>query len=238
MVTRSFDADALKTASERSLARAPDYSVSLARDGGELSGWVFSGDDAQKIAQALCAETLIVGDGNHSLAAAKSVWDASKPQLSERGQKAHPKRFCLAEICPLSGDGLAFLPIHRVIFGVELSDIQALFPQSGRDAAGHVHHMRGKNGSVGIYRKVTEALDKYLSENPNAKIDYIHGADEVSLLAAQEKTVGIIMPAVSKEEFYAEAVSGRVLPRKSFSIGQANEKRVYLEARFIGEERI
>jgi uncharacterized protein (DUF1015 family) len=232
MAAKSFDGAALSSAVHAAEAQGPDYTADLLAGGGRLSGWVLTGDAADAAARELSAETLIVGDGNHSLAAAKAVWDSICPTLSKKKRASHPKRFCLAEICSLSGEGLEFHPIHRVIYGAPFAEVAALFPNAAADASRGIIKPSG-GSSVGIYREVTDAVDGFLQANKQTRVDYIHGKEEV-LAIAENGAVGIIMPTVSKDEFYEQAASGQVMPRKSFSIGTAQEKRFYLEARRIG----
>lgn len=202
-------------------------------------------------AAAQCAPfALAVGDGNHSLACAKAYWEELKPTVPEAARASHPARYCLAELVNLHGSALCFAPIHRVVFGVSLPDLMADFrcflaahgasaAESGAGQAftffdpAHTERCTVQGAPFALAVETMENwLTEFLTENPAAKVDYIH--DEESLRAivqAQPGAVGIVMPPIDKEKLLSGVAQGGVLPKKAFSMGTAREKRYYLECR-------
>lgn len=190
---------------------------------------------------------IAVGDGNHSLATAKACWEEIKKTLSAEEQKNHPARFALAELENLHDDALEFEPIHRVVFGVEpKSVIDAMYkyyPQiSENDNGGQkiviVYQGIEKtvyitdaplNLAVGTFQKF---MDDYLSKN-SGEIDYIHGEDVVRNLTKSENTIGFVFDAMEKNDLFTTVIEDGALPRKTFSMGEAYDKRFYLEAKRI-----
>ena len=190
---------------------------------------------------------IAVGDGNHSLATAKACWEEIKKTLSAEQQQNHPARYALAELENLHDDALEFEPIHRVVFGVEpKSVIDAMYkyyPQiSETDNGGQkiviVYQGIEKtvyitdaplNLAVGTFQKF---MDDYLSEN-SGEIDYIHGEDVVRNLTKSENTIGFVFDAMEKNDLFTTVIEDGALPRKTFSMGEAYDKRFYLEAKRI-----
>ena len=190
---------------------------------------------------------IAVGDGNHSLATAKACWEEIKKTLSAEQQQNHPARFALAELENLHDDALEFEPIHRVVFGVEpKSVIDAMYkyyPQiSETDNGGQkiviVYQGIEKtvyitdaplNLAVGTFQKF---MDDYLSKN-SGEIDYIHGEDVVRNLTKSENTIGFVFDAMEKNDLFTTVIEDGALPRKTFSMGEAYDKRFYLEAKRI-----
>ena len=252
----------------------PLYSGELMQNSGSIKGWaVSSGQDVEYVRGALenLAEKntssdgsvflFAVGDGNHSLATAKAVWDeykSSNPQAAQ--EKDCPVRYALVEIVNIYDSGLTFEPIHRVVFDSDpkilidkiaqkldgtvksVSSAAELENSVKKSAAdfGFVFTEKGSQKFVLIETKITElavarfqpVLDEVLkSDFSSAEIDYIHGSQEVFRLGAKENAVGILLPPVAKDSFFATINSHGPLPRKSFSMGEADEKRFYLECR-------
>lgn len=183
----------------------------------------------------------IVGDGNHSLATAKAHWDIVKQNLSEKERESHPARFALVEANNLYDDGIIFEPIHRVLFNVDDKFVKELETSCGGEyksftyskEQGKKELLLPKNAPMAYY-EVQSFLDNYLANHKECKIDFIH--DEEELLAVADKnpgSVAIAMPALTKADLFDYLATGKVLPRKSFSMGHANEKRYYLEAKKI-----
>ena len=193
--------------------------------------------------------TYAMGDGNHSLATAKACWEKLKPTLSPQEQETHPARYALVELNNLHDDSLEFEPIHRVVFGADpeelLDALAAFYPGSSRTDRPEGHRLawvaRGQEGTVSVPQPSAQLpvgtlqhfLDEYLLSHPGARVDYIHGEDVVRSLAAQPDTVGFLLPAMGKEELFPTVIHDGVLPRKTFSMGEAHDKRFYLEARRI-----
>ena len=183
-----------------------------------------------------------VGDGNHSLASAKAHWENIKKTLPEDQQKTHPARFALAEAVNIHDKGLDFEPIHRVIFGISKDEFMAKAEEFfGKDnmGAGEQSFTVVSEGNDDIEVTLNNAphtlavgsvqmlIDKY-----ELNCDYIHGEDSVRKLATGD-AVGILVPGISKDTFFATIETEGVFPRKTFSMGEAFEKRFYLEARKI-----
>ena len=233
------------------------YDFELMEQGGHITGWLVSGEAAaafdaafaaysetyhQKYADLTGAPVLLaVGDGNHSLATAKSCYEDLKHANPAVDYSTHPARYALVELENIHDPAQNFEPIHRILTDVDLEklmhDIEAICAPNGH----HVICVYGdnrkdlyldrKNGELAI-AIVQEFLDAWLQENPG-KIDYIHGEDEIARLAAAERAVGFLLPPMEKHSLFRGVIAGGVLPRKTFSMGHAREKRYYLEGRKI-----
>lgn len=208
--------------------------------------------DPARFAQFYHAEgkpvlTFAMGDGNHSLATAKACWEKLKPTLSEAERENHPARYALVELVNLHDESLEFEPIHRVLFGVDpkklLADFLAAYPGAHYgEGEGHqiTYVLPGETGVITVPNPTAQLevgtlqsfLDKYLEEN-GGKIDYIHGADVVEQLASQPDSIGFLLPAMGKDQLFPTVIFDGALPRKTFSMGEAHDKRFYLEARKI-----
>lgn len=188
-----------------------------------------------------------VGDGNHSLATAKESYERQKKLTAPEQWANIPARYALAELGNLHDESLEFEPIHRVIFGVEpehlLSDLIAAYPGAHYGPGeGHVleYVYSGKEGCVTVPNPRAQLpvgtlqtfLDEYLKK-AGGRIDYIHGDDVARGLALQPKSIGFLLPAMGKDELFPTVIHDGVLPRKTFSMGEAHDKRFYLEARKI-----
>lgn len=220
------------------------YDFELMMEGGDIKGWQISDKKIiEKIADNL--EKLIskdgflfaMGDGNHSLATAKTHWNNLKNTLSEEEKETHPARFALVELVNVHDSGLEFEPIHRVIFDVNKDKFREYIIGEGKEIEmvnnGVKEKIRikemGSNLAVGDLQKL---LDNYILENPESKIDYVHGEDSVKKLATGNN-VGLMLSGMKKEELFPTVEKDGALPRKTFSMGEAREKRYYLEARKI-----
>ncbi len=264
------------------------YDTDLMMDSGHISGCLVSGDaDIGQVAQAL--ERLAapdafaarygvsdrpvllyaLGDGNHSFATAKVIWENLKKAASDTAAiMNHPARYALVELVNIHDEGLEFEPIYRVMFNVDLQDMLARMDSyySAQGSAFSWHEvaeradMRKKASllarpgrhmipfvsgkSLGLLcidkpaltlevATLQAFLDAYMKERPEAKIDYIHGADIVAELGSQQGNIGFALPVISKFDFFKTVILDGALPRKTFSMGEAHEKRFYLECRRI-----
>lgn len=186
-----------------------------------------------------------VGDGNHSLAAAKLCWEQIRENLSEEERVNHPARYALCELVNLHDESLEFEAIHRVLFDCEpdkvLASIKVYFPGAfeGRGDGQQFCFVTNKGESVITIPEppsqitvgsIQAFLDDYVSAK-GGKIDYIHGADVVRSLCEDESSCGFILPAMSKAELFLGVMHDGVLPRKTFSMGEACDKRFYLECK-------
>ena len=191
--------------------------------------------------------TFAMGDGNHSLATAKACWEELKPTLSEAEREIHPARYALIELTNLHDDSLEFEAIHRVLFDVDgeklLNDYIAAYPGAHLgEGEGHqvTYILNGKKGVVTVPNPSAQLevgtlqtfLDTYLKEN-GGKIDYIHGEDVTEQLASQPNSIGFILPCMDKDQLFPTVIFDGALPRKTFSMGEAHDKRFYLESRKI-----
>ena len=200
-----------------------------------------------------------VGDGNHSLAAAKAHWNAIRSGASS----THPARYALAELINIHDAGLAFEPIHRVLFHATLDDFIAgasrlstgldiqisekmsvgnavLMAETIDAAAQPVPVFQGESAVVFTFSKAPGKLavgsmqiliDAFLAADSRAKVDYIHDRQAVMDLSADH--IGMLFPAIGKDTFFETIVNEGVLPRKTFSMGESFEKRYYMECRLI-----
>ena len=202
-----------------------------------------------------------MGDGNHSLATAKAIWNRIKAQVG----MDHPARYALVEIENVHDEGLEFEPIHRALFGLKqdiLAEMQAHF---GADyayspcadqaemiarvdaAARQTPQQVGvvtpdgcgiislANPSTNLPVGTLQAfLDGFLKQEGAEKIDYVHGAEVVCRLGAGAGNVGFYVPGMHKNELFKTVILDGALPRKTFSMGEAHEKRFYMECRKIG----
>ncbi|MDO5602324.1 MAG: DUF1015 domain-containing protein [Oscillospiraceae bacterium] len=192
---------------------------------------------------------LAVGDGNHSLATAKAYWEEIKKELPQEQRETHPARYCLVEIVNIHSPAIEVEPIHRVLFGAQLEETLAAAKQffaengCGMDA-GEGHRFvfcADEDESVltvnaakwPIATGTIEAfLTHYLAGHPDVRVDYIHGEDTVRRMAAKG-AVGVVLPEIEKGDLFKGVVLGGVLPKKTFSMGHAEEKRYYMECRAI-----
>lgn len=236
------------------------YDFELMQNGGRLAGYLISGDDAKAVFAALDAladkadfnsryglsgqEVLLyaMGDGNHSLATAKACYEEKKAAASPDAALA---RYALAEVVNLHSPALEFEAIHRVIVDVDTDKLMAEMT----DALGLVKSTEGQaftvvlNGTEESYSitkptanltvgSLQQFLDGYLAENRGA-IDYIHGDDVVRTLSAPADSIGFLLPSMTKDELFPTVIKDGALPRKTFSMGHAHDKRFYCEARKI-----
>ena len=233
------------------------YDFELMEQGGRIRGWLVSGPAADEFDARLsefCAQVgekyaglpgasvlLAVGDGNHSLATAKSCYEALKAAHPGEDLSRHPARYSLVELENIHDPSQAFAPIHRIITKTDpeklLRDLAGICAPEGYrvqwvlgDQSGTVCLDKTK-GELAV-AVLQEFLDRWLAEN-GGDIDYIHGDDEVRALARQENAIGFLLPAMEKHQLFRGVISGGALPRKTFSMGHAREKRYYLEGRKI-----
>lgn len=236
------------------------YDFELMQNGGHLEGAVLSEEDAAAALAALDKladreafnkrygldneEVLLyaMGDGNHSLATAKECYEQKKREGSPDAELA---RYALVEIVNLHSPALEFEAIHRIITEVDTEKLMSALT----DALGLVKGAEGQSFTVILNGKeeqysvtkpcsnltvgsLQSVLDSYLAENAG-KIDYIHGEDVVRNLAAADGAIGFLLPSMTKAELFPTVIKDGALPRKTFSMGHANDKRFYCEARKI-----
>ena len=225
------------------------YDLELMLGGGHLRGYAVTGALAEKVTGIIKQQQsrsdlyLAVGDGNHSLATAKTCWERLKPKLSPAQRENHPARYALAELVNLHCPALNFEPIHRVLFQVDAGDLISAFAAAVPCEAGedivflHDGQRRGlkltARGDRLPVDVLQEFLDRYLAEHPRTGIDYVHGTAALEELSARPGNCGIALQAMDKNALFPAIIAGGVLPRKTFSMGEAEEKRYYMECRKI-----
>lgn len=189
-----------------------------------------------------------VGDGNHSLATAKECYERQKKLTPADQWASLPSRYALVELCDLHDTSLQFEAIHRVVFGVDpaqlLDDLKNAFPGAHEgEGEGHMitYVTRDGRGTITVPNPTAQLpvgtlqgfLDNWLTQHKGSGVDYIHGEDVVVELSRRGDAVGFLLPSMGKEELFPTVIHDGVLPRKTFSMGHAHDKRFYLEARKI-----
>ncbi len=208
-----------------------------------------------------------MGDGNHSFATAKAIWEKLKHEADDASAiMNHPARYALVELVNLHDPGLEFEAIHRVLFQVDADQLknrmESFFAERGTPMtftacvdlrAAESLAAKAQNahafpvifaGQFGVcsvanpeYTLVVASLqaclDQFLQDQPQARIDYIHGTQPVTELGSKADGAGFYLPAISKHDLFKTIVLDGALPRKTFSMGEADEKRFYLECRKI-----
>ena len=251
------------------------YDTELMQAGGHIRGYAIEGEAAKQVTEAFAAKQescggflFAVGDGNHSLATAKTCWENIKKlgKFTEEQLEIHPARYALVEICNLHSEALEFKPIHRLLTNVDVKDMLSFFEaeitkqglesadgdeivfeyvESGNDdsakQANSNEAVSENNYGISITNRgdrlpveiLQGILDKYLETHNNVSIDYIHGDEALHGLVQETKGCGIFLQSIDKSTLFPAINAGGVLPRKTFSIGEANEKRYYMECHKI-----
>ena len=255
------------------------YDFDLMLDSGHLAGYAVNGELEAKIVEALRGlakpETFAakygigkdqpvllfaMGDGNHSLATAKAIWEKIK---SEVGMD-HPARYALVEIENVHDEGLEFEPIHRVLFGLKkdlFAELEKTFGAkltykplvNAEEMVKAVDSSQGEKQVIGLVGggkefgvleianpssnlpvgTIQAFLDTFLKDGGAEKIDYVHGEDVTVKLGSQPNNAGFYLPGMSKSDLFKTVILDGALPRKTFSMGEAREKRFYMESRKI-----
>lgn len=261
------------------------YDFELMLESGHLAGYAVNQEFENGVVEALRAlaqpETFAakygigkpvllfaMGDGNHSLATAKAIWEKMKPQVG----MDHPSRYALVEIENVHDEGLTFEPIHRVLFGLKKDLFAELEKTFGKNltckpvasaqemvkvvdsangqkcrhgaTATQIIGLVGGGKDFGVIEIANASsnlpvgtlqsfLDVFLEEGGAEKIDYVHGEDVTVKLGSQPDNAGFYLPGMSKSDLFKTVILDGALPRKTFSMGEAREKRFYMEARKI-----
>ena len=231
----------------------PVYNFELMEGGGTVAGWRVAGLDSDAVLDGLTSLSrrspvqIIIGDGNHSLAAARDYWDELRPTLDADARETHPARFALVELNNVYDPAIGFEPIHRLVCDTDPSALVDALEAALSGGSGRAYPLQwtagGKTGGFTIHapgigamiERLQAFLDTYVEETAGS-IDYIHGERSLKTLSAQDSCIGFLMPGMDKSEFFATVMTGGVFPRKSFSIGNARDKRYYLECRAIRAE--
>lgn len=247
------------TAKKDSLKKLYDFE--LMEGGGNIKGWLVDGEDAEafnKIFADYSAKAgskyeglkgtpmvLATGDGNHSLATAKTCYENLKKANPGVDLSAHPARYALVELENIHDEAQVFEPIHRIITKVDpkqvladcrkaicVEDSEKGFPVKAYigDECFELFLSRDKGElAVGVLQAW---LDEYL-KSAGGEIDYIHDDDALIKLAQAENAIGFLLPAMEKSQLFRGVIADGALPRKTFSMGHSREKRYYIEARKI-----
>lgn len=245
--------------------KVPVYDFELMENGGRIKGYILDEEHQARVFGALDLlsdnkafnekyglkdyPTLLfaMGDGNHSLATAKEFYEQLKRENPDKDMTNHPARYALAEIVNLHSDALDFEAIHRIVTEVDpeklVSEMKKALDLSGDPSDQSFTAIFGGNEKSYYIHKpssqlsvgsLQDFLDGYLKEN-GGKIDYIHGKDVLKQLAAKENSIGFILPDMKKSELFPTVIKDGALPRKTFSMGHAEDKRFYVECRKITE---
>ncbi len=239
------------------------YDFELMMGGGHIKGYKVNEDSYEVIAEALHdlidkndGLLYAMGDGNHSLATAKVSWETIKKDLSEEAQESHPARYALVEIVNLHDEALAFEPIHRVLFDVGDDGVQKMVDvmrEDGIDCNAVFEMNDDLDGMVVPFANaegegafvitncqdrlpaavIQQAINNLLDKDESVKVDYIHGDDVTRELGSEPSNLGILLPSFDKSLLFKTVITDGALPKKSFSMGHAHEKRFYLECRKI-----
>ena len=237
------------------------YNFDLMQNGGHIAGFLAPDNAAVDAAVDALSQPEILdkkygktgkapvifamGDGNHSLAAAKKCWEQIKPTLSEIERENHPARFALAEIVNIHDEAISFEPIHKVLFNTSIT--RDFIPAGkmyfkGTEGFGHVIRFIAGDKSESISVKgltigeLIDSCERFISRYQvlnGGKLDYIHGDAEAAKMASGENCCGILLPKMSKDELFSSVIKSGPFPKKSFSIGVGPDKRYYLECRKI-----
>lgn len=240
--------DPMKTTVEAVAAKKDEmtllYDFELMLGGGHVKGYLLTKDLEEQVSNSLAALVnkedaflFAVGDGNHSLATAKECYNLNKNTDSK----------ALVEVMNIHDDALEFEPIYRVVFGVDRNALtEGLLSFSGGEYTGEDAHSfdimidgkKEKTVSVKPCSKLPVGtlqafLDVWSKEHPETVVDYVHGKDSVTALSKTENTVGFIYDGMTKSQLFPAVKIDGALPRKTFSMGHARDKRYYIEARRI-----
>lgn len=216
------------------------YDFDMMQKGGHITGWFVEKDAQVKVQKAMADLAtgenpllFVVGDGNHSLATAKECAALNGNEDSQ---------YALVEMVNVHDESIQFEPIYRVLFHVDEQDLLAKLNEKLGAEEGHTYTVVTPAGEQEItltanaklpVATLQPFLDEYLKENPSVKIDYIHGDDIVRKLCKEQGTLGFIFEGMGKDQLFDAVRQDGSLPRKTFSMGHAHEKRYYIEARKI-----
>lgn len=231
------------------------YETDLMMNGGKVAGWRICGSsdlwaDIKKVlddADSAHGFRFIVGDGNHSLAAAKSHWEKVK---SHGAAEDHPARFALVELLNVHDAGLTMEPIHRWLRGISMENLKRAAANWNRQHEGELvdltvqtqygdELLQLKQPGALIIESVQAIIDGLIEDlklDPSHACEYIHGDAELSRLVEENGGIGIALPSLDRSSLFDYVADKGAMPRKSFSLGEAEEKRYYLETRVIVED--
>lgn len=217
------------------------YDFELNMGGGHVCGqFVSEYEEVIRRFESLKKDGLLfmVGDGNHSLASAKALWEKIKANLPASEQESHPARYALCEAVNLYDEGIRFEAIHRLVKGVDTADFVKNF--SGTGKGNGAFYVSGKKQSISLPEEAADAVrmvDSYISEyvsKNGGSVDYIHGEQALAQFTRENPDyVGICLPKMDKGQLFGQVQRFGSLPRKTFSMGESEEKRYYIEGKEI-----
>ncbi len=234
------------------------YDTELMEDGGHVTGYAVTGVYAEQVSarlqqmEASCKGIfLAVGDGNHSLASAKTCWENVKQNLTEEEKNDHPMRYALVEVVNLYSPSLLFYPIHRVMYDCDdetlvngfaeyLANRDTQLMETGDDAQADVTFLYKENKAAYRIEKraghlpvelLQKYLDEYLQKHPGQELDYVHSEAAAEQIAEEGRGCAMLLGVFDKSALFDAIEAGGVLPRKTFSIGEDIQKRYYMECR-------
>ena len=193
-----------------------------------------------------------VGDGNHSLASAKAAYEEVKAKLGADAEN-HPSRYALCEVVNIHDEALKFEPIYRVVFGVEQESFLAELRKYADSLPGEAEaqtveyfYGEGNEGKITFNHPVQQLtvgtlqtfIDAYIKEHKGVEVDYIHGEGSVMALSKKEGAIGFMFGGMEKNQLFKTVIFDGALPRKTFSMGHAEDKRYYLECRTIDLDKV
>ncbi len=229
------------------------YGFTLMEGGGRIDGWRLDEGSVRQVAEKLAnlrestEQLFAVGDGNHSLAAAKEIYEQDKARTPQAEWVGLPSRWALAEIVSLYDPGVEFLPIHRIVFGVDAGQLLAAFRSyypAAYEGEGEGHVLRwcckDRSGALTVPQPEKDLavetlqafLDDYVAAHGGA-VDYIHDMAAVEEMSRQTRCIGFLLPEFPRDALFPYVREHGALPRKTFSIGHSRDKRYYLEARAL-----
>ena len=221
------------------------YNFDLMFGGGNVCGYLLNGDAAVDFEESIRRyednHVYLVGDGNHSLVTAKLTYQALKETNPNVDWQHHPARYAMVELENIHSPSMIFEPIYRVITVDSPNAFLSEFTAADVEDGVSITWVNGNSEGVVRLKKSNdelpiEALQRFLDhwvENNGGTVDYIHGKNAVRELALQRHTIGFLLPDLEKSILFPYILSGKVMPKKTFSIGHASEKRYYLEGRKI-----
>lgn len=238
------------------------YDFPLIAGGGHIRGWAVNGADADRVDAAMSAlfdqdtanpeygehapVIFAMGDGNHSFAAAKSFWEQLKPTLTETERKGHPARFCMVELVNIHDAAITFEPIHRALFETDpasfLREAREVFADRISTNGSHAIRLYTAKGeeqfcvaglSIGKLIGTAEQFCQDYVKAHGGRVDYIHNDDAAIAMGKTQGQAALLLPRMKKSELFSSVICSGPFPKKSFSIGLAQDKRYYLECRKI-----
>lgn len=230
------------------------YDFDLMLDGGHIEGFLLSKAQQEALSSRLTALfqesgasiQYAVGDGNHSLASAKARYAELKAEIGELALQ-HPLRYALCEVVNLHDEALVFEPIYRLVKFADKEHLLSRLMEYGKACGEGSQKVEclygGKRQTIALgagthtltVGTLQKFLDAYKGEHPEIEIDYIHGMDSIEALSSEENAIGFVLEGMRKEELFSAVERDGALPRKTFSMGEAREKRYYIECRDITE---